>query len=36
MANFSELFRSTEEQVTPVEATITGELMRIALWDAVD
>jgi len=25
MASFSELFRSTEEQLTPVEATITGE-----------
>jgi len=25
MASFSELFRSTEEQLTPVEATITGQ-----------
>jgi hypothetical protein len=25
MANLSELFKSTDEQITPVEAAVTGE-----------
>lgn len=31
MADFSELFRTTEEQLTPLDAKIEGKVMRITV-----